>query len=460
MRYTFGIATREDKMLWATVHAALTYHPFLREADCEVLVVDNSPEKSVLAADFAKHFKNFPRVRYLHEPGPESSCLWKQRLFQEGRGDVVSSCDSHVMFEPGGLLAALEWCEAHPLDMVMGPCLSGYGVMHGTNQMIYEWEPYELPTNAEVISGVVCRGDNVGAWVRDPRAMNPDGEPFEIQQQGTGFFMMRRENWPGFLPSMRGFGGNETYLMEAVRAAGGRVICHPRARWLHSFVRDVVPYKLPLEDKVRNYLAGFVKLGRADLYEAISAHVSRRARHVVTAVQRKIPSPTSYDALAKRMPKVDGGTASRELIDALRPLLRRGQRTLELGSGLTTLLFNAIGTRHLAVEQSKAWVETMSDLAPRCEVLHAPLNGDGWYSWRPNADEAFDVVVVDGPSKVGRSLLLEHARDAIAGAAYIIVDDTNRPEEAQLAASLERELDMRRRRVRPGARHFDLLTRK
>ena len=42
----------------------------------------------------------------------------------------------------------------------------------------------------------------------------------------------------------------------------GRTLCLPWLRWVHRFGRPAgVPYPLYVEDKLRNYLIGFIELG-------------------------------------------------------------------------------------------------------------------------------------------------------------------------------------------------------
>ena len=76
-----------------------------------------------------------------------------------------------------------------------------------------------------------------GQWGLDDRATDAGGEPFEIGMQGLGLFACRRRAWPGLNPRFRGFGGEEGYLHEKVRRAGGRVLCHPAVGWAHRFGR-------------------------------------------------------------------------------------------------------------------------------------------------------------------------------------------------------------------------------
>ena len=66
-----------------------------------------------------------------------------------------------------------------------------------------------------------------GRWDDNGQAQDPDAEPFDIPMQGMGLFACRRAAWPGFNPGFRGFGGEEGYIHEKFRQAGGRTLCLP-----------------------------------------------------------------------------------------------------------------------------------------------------------------------------------------------------------------------------------------
>lgn len=271
MKLTVGFSTRDDRMAWMTANLLMEQHGDLID---ELLIIDNSPDGSEYAAQLEKMVRDWPRVRYVRVIGPESSCLYKDKLFRESRGDWTLCVDSHVWFKPEALAALRAHAERDrdSRDLLMGPCMETWQRVHGTNQMIYADEPYSLPSDAKVHQGVVCRGGAVGVWVLDPRAEGD--EPFEIMQQGTGAFCMRTAAWPGFHPGFIGHGGNETYLMELVRQRGGRVMCLPQLRWVHCFMRSKadIPYRVDWTHRVRNYLVGFRAIGREDLYLAASEH--------------------------------------------------------------------------------------------------------------------------------------------------------------------------------------------
>lgn len=297
---TIGFATRNEYPgAWMTLNALLTYHrELLSECNAEILIVDNS-DKQAHADNLERHLKiqlngeirDLVNVTYIRESGTESSCLWKQRGIERARGEIVIWCDGHVLFPVESLRSVVEYFQANPdsNDLVMGPCYSRSDVCIGARQLLYETEtdhggnPFKIPSDAHVYNGVVCRGNQLGVWCRDPRADDPNGPAFEIMAQGTGAFAFRKKAWPGWNPNFIGFGGNETYIFEKFRARGDRVLCLPGFRWIHQFGKpDGNPYNLsagsegnpPSYAKIRNYLLGFKELGRRELYDAVVQHFS------------------------------------------------------------------------------------------------------------------------------------------------------------------------------------------
>ena len=133
----------------------------------------------------------------------------------------------------------------------------------------------------------VWRAGMYGVWATDPRGLDPDAPAFEIPMQGLGVFACRRAAWPGFNPRLRGFGGEEGYIHEKVRRAGGRTLCLPFLGWTHRFNRPFGPrYPVSVEDRVRNYLLVHDELG-LDPGPAI-AHLEQEfgAEHVRSLVDR------------------------------------------------------------------------------------------------------------------------------------------------------------------------------
>lgn len=510
------IPTRDDPVVWATIQSLLIHHADAM-ADAEIVIVDNSP-LAKKARELAAHCKQDKRLKYHWLPGPVSSCLYKEAGIRLATGRVVIVCDSHVLFHLSAIRRLLDHFRADPdsKDLLMGPCFAGEGRAQGTNQMLYAGEPYKLPQGCVVRHGYVCRGQALGAWVKDPRGSDPDGEPFEIMQQGTGAFAFIRERWPGFHPSMTGFGGNETYLMERIRQNGGKILCAPWFRWTHDFMNsDRHNYPRPYELTVRNYLVGAAALGNDAMLraceeqartidpKATDAAIRRYQRELLTefdlrprdvwaeqvATAAPAPGPPAPAAAPARKPIFDqymerwkasggdvGGSCPAPLFTALvhtKPTVDtpdgpRKRRTLEFGCGLSTIGFDRQGTDHTAIEHNPAWIDRVRSQLTRdtVQIIHAPLverNGVTWYDWQPPADAMYDLILIDGPpghtpgKTPGRAGCIDVVVEHLAEGGIVLIDDTHRPAEQEMSRTIAERLGYGVRTITHGARAFDLL---
>src|ERR671917_951395 len=238
---TIGMATYNDfNGVYFTLQALRLYQDL---RDTELLVVDNygCPATKELVEGWVHG------ARYVLATGVRGTAAAKNLVFREARGEAVLCCDSHVLFVPGAIGRLKEYYRDHPdcPDLLQGP-------------LVYD-DLETISTHFEP----VWRAEMWGTWATDPRGQDPEGEPFEIPMQGLGAFSCRKGAWPGFNPTFRGFGGEEGYIHEKFRRAGGRCLCLPWLRWTHRFATDStgVAYPVTVEDKFRNYLIGHAELG-------------------------------------------------------------------------------------------------------------------------------------------------------------------------------------------------------
>jgi hypothetical protein len=264
-----GMATYDDyDGVYFSVQAIRLYHPEVT-ACTEILVLDNHP-----GGPCAKPLKDLERqvagYRYVPYERSQGTAV-RDLVFREANAEFVLCMDSHVLFRPGALARLVEYLDAHPdsTDLWQGPLVGDDLKLHGTH------------------FGPVWRAGMYGVWATDQRGLDPDAPAFEIPMQGLGVFGCRRAAWPGFNPRLRGFGGEEGYIHEKVRRAGGRTLCLPFLGWTHRFNRPFGPrYAVSVEDRVRNYLLTHNELG-LDPGPAI-AHFEREfgAEHVRSLVDR------------------------------------------------------------------------------------------------------------------------------------------------------------------------------
>ncbi len=243
-KLTIGMATYDDyDGVYFSVQAIRLYHPEVTE-ETEILVVDNHPD-GPCAKSLKKLDESVDGFRYIPLQGVQGTAV-RDFIFQYASGDHVLCIDCHVMIVPGALKKLIEYYDSHPdsCDLLQGP-------------MIYD-NLHSISTHFQP----VWRSGMYGIWEHDEKGDDPNGEPFDIPMQGLGLFSCRRDIWPGFNPRFYGFGGEEGYIHEKFRQAGGRTLCLPFLRWLHRFGRPMgVPYPLQWKDRVHNYLLGFQELG-------------------------------------------------------------------------------------------------------------------------------------------------------------------------------------------------------
>jgi len=218
-RLAIGMATYDDyDGVYFTVQAIRMYHPEVT-ADTEILIIDNHPDGP--GGENLKKLDGFVEsYRYIPLREVKGTAV-RNVLFQEANADFVLCIDCHVFIVPGALQKLMTYLESHPQcnDLLQGP-------------VIYD-DLATIRTHFEE----TWRGGMYGTWSLDERGQDPDAEPFAIPMQGLGLFCCRKDAWPGFNPRFRGFGGEEGYIHEKFRQAGGQTLCLPFLRWMHRFTR-------------------------------------------------------------------------------------------------------------------------------------------------------------------------------------------------------------------------------
>ncbi len=269
-RLTIGMATYDDyDGVYFSIQALRLYHPEILD-ETELLVIDNHPD-GLSAAALKQLDEKIPNYRYVPYTSETGTASPRNMVFEEATGEFVLCMDSHIMFEAGGLKHLLSYLEANPRtnDLLQGP-------------LVYD----DLKSFATHFHPAWRKG-MFGYWQKDDRGADPDAPPFEIPMQGLGVFACRRAAWPGFNPRFRGFGGEEGYIHEKFRRAGGRVLCLPFLRWVHRFDRPLgTPYRNKWEDRIRNYMIGFQEVGLSTT--ELEAHFRELLGGAADAIFREI----------------------------------------------------------------------------------------------------------------------------------------------------------------------------
>jgi LicD family len=287
-KLTIGMAVYDDyDGVYFTIQSIRLVHAAELD-DIEFLILDNHPGGPVspvlqLLAD------RVPRCRYVAFGGYSSTAV-RDIIFREATTDYVMCVDSHILLQAGAVRALLDYFDARPgcRDIVQGPLLQDSLSGNAGTHYKDEWG-----------------GGMWGRWAADPRGQDPLAEPFEIAMQGLGVFACRRDAWTGFNPRMRGHGGEEGYVHEKFRRAGGRVICHPAIRWLHKGFRSTgLLYPASWRDRARNYVLAFGELGwdtsglEKHLHEILDQEDPEKAEMILEQARAEAASPYArFDAV-------------------------------------------------------------------------------------------------------------------------------------------------------------------
>ena len=279
-KLTIGMATYDDfDGVYFTIQAIRLYQPEAAE-EAEFLVIDNYPDGR--CGEPLKNLGNMlPNYRYIPFSDTKSTAV-RDLVFRQAQTPYVLCMDSHVLPVPGSLKRLIDYFDANPSrkDLLQGPLLYDDGASIST---------HFKPTWAYGM---------YGRWQTDERGMDPENEPFEIPMQGLGLFACRKDAWVGFNPRFIGFGGEEGYLHEKFRRAGGRTLCLPFLRWMHRFARpNGIKYPNNWHERVRNYYLGFQEVGldTSPVDQHFASHLGDAAfREIKDWVQKDLANPFNF----------------------------------------------------------------------------------------------------------------------------------------------------------------------
>ena len=242
-KLTVGMATYDDyDGVYFTIQS-LRLHHNLHEKDVDFIVIDNNPS-SKHGEETKKFVKDKIGGKYIPYTGKKSTSV-RNLIFKNSESKYTICLDPHVMIIKDGITHLINYFEDNPQNqknLVQGPLL------------------YDDLKNISTHFDPVWRGSMYGIWETDKESLEKN-KPFDIPMQGLGVFACKTDNWLGFNENFRGFGGEEGYIHEKFRQNGGRTICLPQFKWIHRFGRpNGVPYPLKLEDRVWNYLIGWLEI--------------------------------------------------------------------------------------------------------------------------------------------------------------------------------------------------------
>jgi len=238
---TIGMATYDDyDGVFFSIQALRMYHSLCMTDQVEFIVIDNNPT--------GKHSKALIKLlktidgKYV--PCNHVTSFSKYKVADHATGKYVLIIDSHVLLMPGAIENLLKYYSETPdcKNLIQG-ALYYDNLKHISTHFNPEF-----------------RGHMYGVWAFN-KTMFDQGEPFSIPMQGMGLLSYELKHWPQINPDFRGFGAEEGYIAEKFRQNGGDNICLPQLGWVHRFDRPGgVPFRLILEDRVFNYLLGWLEI--------------------------------------------------------------------------------------------------------------------------------------------------------------------------------------------------------
>ena len=238
MLLTIGMPTYDDfDGVYFTLQSLKAFHDL---EDVELLVVDTKPK---LCEDTKKACESVG-ASYYHRPDAQGTAVAKNAVFELAKGKFVMCIDCHVLLVKDSVKKLKEYLKKNEntKNLIQGPLL------------------YDDQRNTSTHFDQGWRGHMYGTWANDPRIDSE--EEFEIPMQGGGLYLCRKDVWPQFNPSFRGFGSEEGYIQEKFRQNGGKAVCLTFLKWIHRFGRPKgVPYPLSVVDRIFNYIVGWTEIG-------------------------------------------------------------------------------------------------------------------------------------------------------------------------------------------------------
>lgn len=240
---TIGMATYDDfDGVFFSIQAIRMFNLKKNLDEIEFIVIDNNPNSK--HGEMTKNFvQNWIKGKYIPYTEKKSTSA-RNEIFKNASGEYTLCMDSHVLIEEGGIENLLEYYKKNPdsKNLISGPL----------------W--YDDLKNYATHFDPVWRDIMYGIWATNKKDYEK-GDPFEIPMMGLGLFSCKTSEWKGFNDKFKGFGGEEGYIHEKFRRAGGKCICIPNLKWNHRFGRpDGSKYPNYIEDRVWNYFIGWLEI--------------------------------------------------------------------------------------------------------------------------------------------------------------------------------------------------------
>jgi glycosyltransferase involved in cell wall biosynthesis len=259
------MATYDDYSgVWATVYSlAMEAREIGIDAQIEFVVADQKPDgvhgqrtKGILRDLKIGGFK----TQYVPFTATIGTAAGKNAAIISATGEWVILVDCHVVFHPGSLAKTYSHIEANRESTALYGGVLMYNDLKNVSTHQEIWRSEKGIEDAKPLIG----DDGVwGNWATDKRGVDFESEPFDIPSCAGWLLMFRRDQWQGYHPAAKGFGGEEGYLASKWKSRGLAVKCLPCLRAHHRFGYPIPDDKTyaTVDDKVFNACLAWLDLG-------------------------------------------------------------------------------------------------------------------------------------------------------------------------------------------------------
>lgn len=216
-------------------------------------------------------------------------------------------------------------------------------------------------------------------------------------------------------------------------------------------------------------LDGNARGGSSELTERIRREVSKAVQHETSELEALLQLFARVEPRALTPPTGGWAMNARTLLHLVDLTEQHSPRlVLELGGGTSTIflgyLLKATGGRLVSVDHEETYAELTRDairrhgltdvvdvrLAPLVPIESGSLDAPRWYDVSVFSDlEGIDLLVIDGPPRSVDPMVRRHAlpqlHSRLRSDSIIVLDDTQRTEEDEIAESWARDFGFVRR---------------
>lgn len=244
------LALDDFEGVYSTIQSIRMYHTDILD-DVEFIVIDNSPYSAdgIQTKKFMERNLNNVANRYIAYDLRRATCL-KQKIYDYAETPYILYIEPRTMFISGVLRKLIDFFDQGK---------DGGNILHGPLIDADLGSSFTHFVEAEYWEDASC-----GKFESDPRAADPEADPFEIKNMFLGAFACRKDCWIKIPPAFIGnsMKAEDTYIHAKARQLGKTSLCLPFFRWTYRWNKIYgIRYANSVELLVRNNIVAYEKLG-------------------------------------------------------------------------------------------------------------------------------------------------------------------------------------------------------